>query len=108
MVDVYESLTIALIAVLAAASTVAIFVGLLGMAGQFFRRPVCRLSPSDGLVGQPSTPIVSALSPSRAAASAACCSPPESSRQPCACGQRREYRRRAQRNRFAAIISQNG
>jgi len=35
MVDVYESLTIALIAVLAAASTVAIFVGLLGMAGQF-------------------------------------------------------------------------
>jgi DNA-directed RNA polymerase subunit RPC12/RpoP len=36
MVDVYESLTIALIAVLAAASTVAIFVGLLGMAGHFF------------------------------------------------------------------------
>jgi len=36
MVDVYESLTIALIAVLAAASTVAIFVGLLGLAGQFF------------------------------------------------------------------------
>ena len=36
MVDLYESLTIALIAVLAAASTVAIFVGLLGLAGQFF------------------------------------------------------------------------
>ena len=36
MADTYETLTIVLIAVLAAASTVAIFVGLLGMAGQFF------------------------------------------------------------------------
>ncbi len=58
---VYAALTVALIVVLATATTMAIYLGLLNWMGALYVVRCAECSPSDPVVGQPTARIVPAL-----------------------------------------------